>query len=291
MASGVLNSITMARLIMFAMLALPLLACSGSDTPKDASSSGTVATDDDTTVAEDGADANNADTDAQLLGSSLVASSATSSVGLASVSPSDLTTADVGSDIHALFLPRACAVATATSATEATYTFTKCLGPNGLLGVSGTVVVDYTATADSLTLSLTFKTMTLNGATFDGSAKATVTADGAKRSMTWSGAINGKTANEKTFDHTSNSTVAWTVGDKCFALSGTSDGKVNAREIRTEIDDYSRCGRGCPEAGGKIVVTNVAKNKSYAIDFDGTATATYTSPNGRQTAIPLICKA
>lgn len=258
------------------MFAALLGACGGSDKTKDTTSSGTVASDDDTSVAEDGADANNADTDTQLLASSLV--------------PSDLATANVDSNIHALFLPRACATSVANGTTGAKYTFSNCLGPNGLLGVSGEVDIDFATTANSLTLSLTYTAVKVNGAELDGTASATVTADGAKRTMTWSGNISGATANGKEFSHSSNSTIAWSLGDKCFALSGSSDGAIAKREIKVEIDDYSRCGRGCPEAGGKITVTNVAKAKTIEVDYDGTAIADFTNANGKTTQIPLLCK-
>ena len=108
--------------------------------------------------------------------------------------------------------------------------------------------------------------------------------------MTWTGTLSGTTANGKKFSHQSNSRVSWSLGDKCFALSGSSDGTIGAREIKVEIDDFSRCGRGCPESGGKIVVTNVVKNKSIEVDYDGTATAEYTGPGGKTTPIPLLCK-
>ena len=243
-----------------------------------------------TADAEDGADANNAETDTQLLASSLVASSASNTVGLASVSPGDLSTQDVGGNIHALFLPRTCATAVATGTNSAKYTFNECLGPNGLLGVSGTVDITYTTTANSLTLNLTLTELKLNGAKLDGSATATITAAGAKRTMTWAGMLDGSTANGKTFSHQATSTVSWAVGDKCFAMSGSSDGDVRGREIKTTIEDFSRCGRGCPEAGGKITVTNVPRNRTIEVDFDGTATATFIGPAGKETPIPLLCK-
>lgn len=283
----------MARIVRLAMTALPLAllaACGGSDPAKGTSSSGTVPADEDTAAVEDGADANNADTDTQLLASSLVASSASNTIGLASIAPGDLATEDVGSNIHALFLPRTCATAVARGTTGATYTFSNCLGPNGLLGVSGEVDIDYTTTANSLALSLTYKGVKVNGAKLDGTATATITANGAARTMTWGGSLDGVTANGKKFSHESNSTVTWSLGDKCFAMSGSSDGAIRGREIKVEVDDYSRCGRGCPEAGGKIVVTNVAKDKSIELDFDGTATAEFTNATGRTTAVPLLCK-
>lgn len=257
---------------------LLLAACKGDDKDKkkDTGTSATQPEDEDTTFAEDGSDANAADTDAQLVASTLVSSSP-GTIGL------------VGEGVKTVYLPRAC-VDTKMNGDEATYTFTSCFGPNGLSGVTGTVVVHFTSTPTTLHLDLTYTGLKVNDAELDGSATADIVAAGAKRSMTWSATLDGTTARGKAFSYRSAHTITWSLGDACFTLDGTTDGQVRQRDIKTEIQSYKRCGRGCPEAGGKIIVTNVAKNKVVTIDFNGTKQATFTNPNGKQLALPLLCK-
>src|SRR6185437_13848698 len=165
--------------------------------------------------------------DTELLASSLV--------------PSDLLPTSVET-LRAVYLPRACLTTAATGTDETTFTFSSCLGPNGLLGVSGTIAVHYVTGPSSLHLDVTMTAVKLNGAELAGAAKADITESGANRSMTWSAEIAGTTANAKKFSHTSTHTITWSLGDKCFSLAGTSDGQVRAREIKTDIENFNRCG-------------------------------------------------
>lgn len=273
-----------------ALLSLLLLAACKDDKDKKKDDPGaTQPEDEDTTFAEDGSDANAADTDAQLVASTLVSSSP-GTIGLASLDASDIATKDVGDGVKTVYLPRSCVDGKKTKDDEATYTFTNCFGPNGLGGVTGSVVVHFSSTPTTLHLDLTYTGMKVNNAEIDGAASADIVADGAKRTMTWSATLDGTTAHDKKFSYRSTNTIAWTLGDKCFSLDGSTEGQVRQRDIKTEIQSYKRCGRGCPEAGGKIVVTNVAKNKVVTLDFDGTNKATYTNANGKQIALQLLCK-
>jgi hypothetical protein len=251
--------------------------------------------DDDTSFVEDGTDANAAETDAQLVASSLVSSSATGSIGLASVdlSGADLGTQALGDGAKAIYLPRGC-LAVTPAADTATYKFGGCLiGPNALGNIDGEVTAHYTASPLHLHLDLTATDLSVNSAKLDFSATADVTAASAtdpERKLVWTAQMTGTTAGGREFTRTNSRTVTWTVGDACFSLSGTSEGQIRKRDIRTEISDFKRCRRGCPEAGGKITITNVAKNRSIQVLYDGTNHATYVGPNGRTVSIPLLCK-
>lgn len=282
----------MARIMKLAMTTLVLCALVPACKTKDKNQTtdpSTPTQDEDNTFAEDGNDASSADTDAQLVASSLVATSP-GNIGLASFDSSDLGTADVGDGVKAVYLPRTCVTGRQTAPNEATYTFDKCIGPNGLSGVSGTVVAHFTADPTHLHLDLTYNAMKANGAEIDGSATADITANGPSRTMTWGATLDGTTAHNKAFSYHSSHTVSWTLGEACFSLDGTSEGQVRQRDIKTEVQSFKRCRRGCPEAGGKIIVTNVAKNKVVTIEFDGTATAKYITPNGKELPLVLLCK-
>ena len=128
----------------------------------------------------------------------------------------------------------------------------------------------------------------MNRATVDWTATAEITNTGADRAMHWKGALSGTTARGKTFSRTNEKTVTWRFGERCFGVSGVSEGNVRDRYLRTEIADFRRCQGACPEAGGRITISNEKKLK-VEILFDGTNRATYTSPKGT-TTFDLACQ-
>ena len=128
----------------------------------------------------------------------------------------------------------------------------------------------------------------MNRATVDWTATAEVTNTGADRSMHWKGALSGTTARGKTFSRTNEKTVTWRFGERCFGVSGISEGTVRDRYLRTEVTNFRRCQGACPEAGGRITISNEKKLK-VEILFDGTSRATYTSPKGK-TTFDLACQ-
>ena len=247
--------------------------------------------DEDVTIAEDGSDATAAETDAQLITSSLVSASP-GPIGLATtdLTESDLGTSDIGDGAKAIYFPRTCLQVVADSATRtATYTFDRCMGPNGLRGVTGEVKARYESSSGGLHLELTATDLAVNRATMDWAATADITTSDARRTMTWKAQLSGTTARGRAFERTSEHTITWALGEACFGLEGSSEGTVNGRQIRTEVTGFRRCRRECPDAGGKIVVTNVTKNVRYELHYDGTNRATLIGPNGGEHSVPLLC--
>jgi hypothetical protein len=248
---------------------------------------------DDTSFAQDGSDTSAAETDAQLITSSLVSSSP-GTIGLASadLSGTDLGTRDIGEGPRALYLPARClSVAHDAGAQTATYTFNGCqVGPNGLRAITGEIKARYRSATGLLRLELTATDLAVNGAVVDWSATADIASTDATRTMTWKAQLSGTSARGRVFSRTNEHTVAWKLGEACFELEGSSEGNVGGREIRTQISDFRRCRRGCPDAGGKIVVTHVTRNKSIELRYDGTSTATFVDAKGRETPVPLLCR-
>jgi len=251
--------------------------------------------DDPAGLAEDGSDSNGAETDAELITSTLVAGTVTDGkLGLASAG--DLTmegvsTRDLGDGAKAVYFPRGClTVAHDAAAQTVTYVFASCSGPNGLFRITGEVKATYRTQPGRLELDLVGTDLTVNRAQIDWSANAVITAVGAAREMKWKGQLAGTTPRGRTFSRTNDKVVTWRFGERCFALSGHSSGTVRDREIRTEIYDFKRCQLSCPEAGGRIVITDVKRSKTVEITFDGTSRATFTGPNGNASKLPLACQ-
>lgn len=272
-----------------ALTVLASAACKTKDKDPD------PALDDPAGLAEDGSDSNGAESDAELITSTLVAGTVTDGkLGLASVT--DLTTdglsaRDLGDGAKAVYFPRGCLTVTHdATAQTVTYGFAGCSGPHGLFRITGEVKATYRATPGRLVLNLVGTDLTVNRAQIDWSATAEITATGAAREMRWKGQLAGTTPRGRTFSRTNDKVVVWRFGERCFALSGTSSGTVRDREIRTEIFDFERCQLSCPEAGGRIVITDVKRSKTVEIAFDGSSRATYTGPNGNSSKFPLACQ-
>lgn len=278
-----------ARWVAVAASLLVLAACKKKDgTPDDL-----VVADDPVAMAEDGSDANTVETNGQLLTSTLVATSTSGSLSVASASDlgfGDLRTQEVGDGTKALYFPRGCVdVVHDAAARSVTYTFGGCTGPSGLVRVRGSVEATYVVEGGTLVLDLTADDLQLNGATLDWHARAEITAEGVARTMRWKAELSGQTARGRELARTTDKTLKWTVGERCLAVEGTSEGRVRARNLRTVVTDYRRCQRGCPEAGGVITTTNLDNGKVVEIRFDGTDQATFVGPNGKETALPLLC--
>jgi hypothetical protein len=235
-------------------------------------------------LAEDGTDSATAETDIEVVTSSLV--SATASGGSL--------TAAVGDGAKALYFPTNCLTVTSDEAAKTvTYDFgnttdPSCAGRNGIFKITGRVVATYATAPGLLTLDLVGSDLHVNRSSLDWSAHASISSAGLARQMTWQGTLEGTTARGRTFSRTNTKTVTWRFGERCYGVNGVSEGNVRGRFLRTEITDFRRCQGACPEAGGKITISNAAKVK-VEITFDGTSQATYTTPKG-ETTFDLACK-
>lgn len=235
-------------------------------------------------LAEDGADSAAAETDAEVITSSLISATATGgSLSLASTEANggNLATRGVGDGAKALYFPRNCLTVTSDEANKTVrYSFADCAGPNGIFRIRGAVTATYDTSPGKLVLNLVGTDLRVNRAAIDWSATAEITAVDGAREMRWKGQLSGTTRGGKTFSRTNDKVIKWRFGERCFALAGTSDGKVKDKTIRTEIADFKRCQGSCPEAGGRITVTNQDSKLKLEIKFDGTNRASIESPKG-----------
>jgi hypothetical protein len=249
--------------------------------------------DDPASLAEDGTDSTAAETDIEIVTSSLVSATTTGgSLSLAStgeLGASNLSAQGIGDGAKAIYFPRNCLSVAHDAATRTvTYDFADCTGPNGIFKIKGVVTATYQNAPDKLVLDIVGTDLRINRAIVDWSATAEITTDGVARSMHWKAALSGTTARGKTFSRTNDKVVTWRLGERCFGVSGVSEGKVRDRALRIEVTDFRRCQGACPEAGGGITISNQAKVR-IEIVFDGSNQATYTGPKGK-TTFPLACQ-
>jgi hypothetical protein len=245
----------------------------------------------DTSGAEDVA---GTESDVESLGTSLVSSdgqsvATASSNGGSGVKPLDNTTT-ASNDVGSWFQPAGCIQATVdTTAKTATYVFSACTGPLGLVELDGTVDVTWTASPGQLTLNYAAHGFKIDRATIQTwQASAVITASGSARHVTWNGQLSGTTARGRSFTRTNSKTLDWTVGQPCITVSGQSDGTILGVELKTTIDSFSRCAAECPQSGSEISVENVKNGSTVDIKYSGGPEAVLTV-NGHETNIGLAC--
>ncbi len=268
------------------LVALPLsvlfavVACA----PKDKTNT------DDEDLALDGVESVVSESDTEALGAALL-SAASGSLSLASeeLTPaSALQTKDLGDATKFFFFPRGCLTTTHDPQAKAvTYEFTKCAGPRGLLRVTGKLIVTYAVPeAGKLSLDFAGSDLLINRATASWTAHADIQSSGATRTMQWSASLRGNLRN-KDFERTVTRKLVWTIGDGCIALDGTSEGRLGTRTLRIDVANVKRCRRECPEAGGKITISNASG--AYSVTFDGTNQGALQTPSGTERSVSLSC--
>ena len=238
-------------------------------------------------LADDGTDTSASEGDAVSLTGTLLSSSG-SSLGLASESGSDLSLENVGNGARLFFLPVGCLTTENPTAASVRYTFAQCTGPRGLTKLTGAVDVTYANANGTLTLDIKSEGLQVNRATIDWNAKATITASGAMRTMSWTGHFTGVTRGGRQITRDNTKTVTWTVGDSCFEINGTSEGIIGTRTVKTELITYKRCKASCPEAGSEIRITHVTLGKRVDLTY-GSGEATFTDAAGDKITFTPLC--
>lgn len=273
-----------ARTCLGVSLLAALVACK-----KDGPPSAKTGPDDPVALAQDGTESAMVENDAQLLTSSLVSAGAGGAVNLATFAGGDLDAQDVGDGAKLIFLPRGClAVVHDSAAKTVTYTFNGCSGPNGIFRLQGEVKATYTTAPGALTLQMTATALRINRAQVDWAAKAEFRAEGAKRTMHWTGQLAGSTARGRTFGRSSERTVRWSLAEPCLSLEGSSQGDIDGRNLQTTIAGFRRCRASCPDAGGTIAIKNLTTGRSVMITFDGTTMASVDTGQ-RVEKVDILC--
>jgi hypothetical protein len=251
----------------------------------------------DTSGAED---VNGTESNVESLGTTLVGSNgqsvATSSFdvgGGVKTLDNPISTTTSSTDVGANFIPAGCLVDTVdTTAKTASYVFTGCTGPLGLVELNGTVHVTWTApdpSSGAVTLTYSATGFKINRATIDSwQATAVVTATGSARHLVWTAMLSGTTGRGRTFTRTNDKTIDWTVGQPCLTVSGESDGTILGVELQTTIVSFSQCSAECPASGSEITVKNVKNGDSIDITYEGGPDAVLTI-DGKSTDIGLAC--
>jgi hypothetical protein len=242
-----------------------------------------------------GTEAASTESDTESMSSSFISASGTGVGALALANHEELTGSNigplnVGDAAKTFYQPAGCLVVTDEPVRkDVTYVFSDCTGPYGLVHITGTVVVDYSAsTSTALVLKFSSTGLKINRATVDWSATANITGQGGARDMIWDGQFSGTTGGGRAFSRTNHKEYKWTVGTPCLSVAGSSDGTVTGKELKIDVINFSRCKFACPEAGSEVKVTDVAPNLVYDVKFNA-SDATYTAPDGKSYEFHPLC--
>jgi len=248
--------------------------------------------DDSVSLAQDGTDANDVESQSSALTASFTLATSDFSDATASVA--------AASGVGSFFTPSTC-ISAAQDLASGTVTYTlgasgvPCSGPWGLAGVTGTVKVVYATKNGGVTLdvnadALQFNSRRPNHASADLHGTATISAKaGGGREMTWNATLSGMTARGNAFSRTSTWDTTWQVGESCISLAGSAEGDVNGRSLKTTVTSYQRCLASCPASGGRIKIEREDDGEEVTLDYNGGNDATFTGVNGKQTNINLAC--
>jgi hypothetical protein len=248
----------------------------------------------DPSAVDEGSDANQSESDTESMATSVIGGDS-SGVRLASGSElnpvmGQLELDNVGDAAKAFYRPAGCLVVTDDAANKkATYVFSDCTGPYGLIHITGEVDVTYSSSGgNQLTLNYSANSLQINRSTINWTATANVTGNGLARDMIWDGKFDGTTAHGRAFNRTNHKEYKWTVGQACLSVAGSSDGTVTSHELKTDVINFSICKGGCPEAGSEIKVTDVSASKVYDLKWNA-SNATYTGPEGNSITYTPLC--
>jgi hypothetical protein len=190
--------------------------------------------------------------------------------------------------VPTFYAPAGCVTAE-TQGASITRRFLDCSGPWGLSLISGTLTASYSVDATGLLrVQVSANSINLRGATIDYEAEATLATNGATRTMTYVGTLEGTTVRGRSFTHTGQWTATWDIGASCITVNGASENEVlDGRTATVTLDGYERCADACPSAG-TITVADVATGETVRVTLDGSAVATLTV-GGAASEFTLAC--
>jgi hypothetical protein len=196
--------------------------------------------------------------------------------------------------LKAAVSPASCLTITQNGATV-TYVFDHCTGPKGWVTVTGTVTVVYSLGAGgTVTAVATGSGIEANSATLDLNATAIYSKDmSGLETLQVTSQSDITSARGVTGDHMGDYVVTRDDAD-CRTLDGTwstdwtAKGGQKTATTSTTASGLEKCGDACPSAGGTIVHHGLL-GRVVTVTLDGSATAKWTSSDGKSGTVNLSC--
>jgi hypothetical protein len=210
-----------------------------------------------------------------------------STTGLTALT-SDQVALAIVANIHAKW-PNACAQVTANGSVI-TVVYNDCSGPRGLVHVTGTLDLEISlTTAGAVEIHATGTGVEVNNAVLDIDAEAVYTISGTTRSLAVTSKGTGTGPRGNTIDHEGNYTLTWDPTTTCGSISGhwqTDFTSATASAERSNDLSLSKCVGACPTG---TLTHHFLGGASVTVNFDGSATATWTASTGGSGSVALAC--
>jgi hypothetical protein len=240
--------------------------------------SGDATSDDSAESAADSADAASAE------GNMMMAATEGSNLSAVELT-AEIVAGNVAANLSARFQPSTCAVITQTGLTLKAV-FNDCTGIRGLLHVSGELdLVVSVSLQDAITVHGTSNNLKVNGAQLTVDATATYSSQGSSHQLVVTTEGSGVGPRGRTIEHDGSYTVTWDRDTQCHTITGSWSTEIGARTRSNEVN-LSRCGTGCPTGS---VIHTFLRGESLSIEFDGTATASWSASTGASGTLALSC--
>lgn len=195
----------------------------------------------------------------------------------------------IAANIEARWAPNTCVDATATGATVHVV-YTDCTGPRRMVHVTGAIDYAVTVSLSGIVVHGTSDSMQVNGADLAIDATATYTRTGDDRQIVVHTEGTGIGPRGNTIDHTGDYTATWNPTTTCGSIAGhwqtDLSGARGAAERSNDVD-VERCASGCPTG---TVTHHSLNGASLTIQFDGTATAQWSTSVGGSGTVQLQCQ-
>lgn len=186
------------------------------------------------------------------------------------------------------------------------HVFKACRAAWSLKTFEGTIHSTYVRDGNTLTITHDFDGFLANGAKLSGervivyTREKSASSDDVVISKHRTGNFSGETKNGKEISHQADFSASYDKASKCITREGSAETTLGNRTFSRTLTDYKRCGigaHGCPEAGGKLVLTkevtkdDPSKNKdvSVSIEFLGEDKMQVTRRDGKVVERTLQC--
>ncbi len=192
-----------------------------------------------------------------------------------------------GAQAKTFWQPAGCVTATQLN-NVVTYKLSDCTGPYGLVHVTGSVTVTYTADAAGIHADAVANGLLVNGATMSLDSHADYTVNGTAKTLVVATTGSGTGALGNAITRNGSYTLTWDDASMCGTLDGAWSTMIGANTWSTGIAGYAQCKYHCPSAG-TLTHTGGLSKVTVTVTFDGTAVATWATSRGQSGTIALLC--
>lgn len=177
------------------------------------------------------------------------------------------------------------------NANTVTYVLNDCVGPYGLVHVTGTITAVYTRAANGgVQVVVTGTGVKANNSTLALNATVISTEANGVRTATVTATGQGTGPRGNTVTRTGNYVTTYDAANECITINGTweTTGAAAIAKASTVVTNYKRCKGACPTAGGTIVHTYAGSRGTVTLTYDGSAVAKWVGSN-RSGTVNLKC--